>query len=79
VCRLNLETFAIEEVRSSSEDPGWISGHKATFRADHEIHIHGGKVCVWNAGAEEYVDNPSEYVLNLDTMAWHREARRGDH
>lgn len=27
-----------------------------------------------DAGAEEYVDNPSGYVLNLDTLVWHKAA-----
>ncbi len=72
VYRLNTETLAIEEVQTSGDNPGWISGHKATLRDGHDIHIRGGKVCVRNSDGEDYVDNPSEYVLNLDTLAWHK-------
>ena len=69
---LNIETLAIEKVQTSSENPGWINRHKATLRGSHDIHIRGGKVCVWNDDKEDYVDNPSEYVLNLDTLVWHK-------
>jgi hypothetical protein len=72
VHRLNTETLAIEEVPTSGENPGWISEHNATLRGNHEIHVRGGKVCVGDAGAEDYVDNPSEYVLDLDTLVWHK-------
>lgn len=67
VCRLNTETFAIEEIRTSGDDPGWISRHEATVRESREIHVHGGKLCTWNNSTETYVDNPAEYILNLDT------------
>jgi len=77
VHRLNIETLAIEEVQTSGDNPGWISSQKATLRGNHEIYIHGGKVGVWNAGAEDYVDNPSEYVLNLDTLVWHKVTHTG--
>jgi ankyrin repeat protein len=76
VYRLNIETLAIEEVQTSGDNPGWINSHKATFRGNHDIHIHGGKICIWNAGEEEYVDNPSEYILKLDTLVWHKVAKR---
>ncbi len=72
VHRLDVDTFAIEPVPTSGESPGWISRHKATLRGDHAIHIRDGKVCLQNAGAEEYVDNTSEYVLDLDTLAWRK-------
>jgi ankyrin repeat protein len=73
VHRLNIETLAIEEVRTSGDSPGWISCHKATLRDGHDIHIRCGKVCLPTSEGEDYVDNPSEYVLNLGTMAWHKE------
>jgi hypothetical protein len=72
VYRLDTETFAIEEMRTSGDNPGWISRHKATLRENREIHVRGGKLCTWNAGTEDYVDNQSEYVLNLDTLVWRR-------
>lgn len=77
VHRLDIETLAIEEVQTSGNNPGWISTHKATLRGDEEIRIRGGKVCVQNADREEYVDNPSEYVLSLDTFAWHKVTDNG--
>jgi hypothetical protein len=72
VYRLNTETLAIEEVQTSGDNPGWISRHKATFRGGHKICIRGGKISVWNGAAEDYVDNPSDYVLNLDSFVWHK-------
>jgi ankyrin repeat protein len=72
VYRLNIETLAIEKVQTSGDNPGWISQHKARLQGSDEIHIRGGKVCVQNADAKECVDNPSEYVVNLDTFVWHK-------
>jgi ankyrin repeat protein len=72
VHRLNIETLAIEEVPTSGDNPGWINRHKATVAGSNEIHIRDGKVCVWNAGEEDYVDNVYEYILNLDNLVWRK-------
>jgi ankyrin repeat protein len=72
VHRLNIKTLAIEEIQTSGNNPGWISDHKATLRNDREIHIRGGKICLTNDGKEDYIDNPSEYVLNLHTFVWNK-------
>jgi hypothetical protein len=37
-----------------------------------ELAVRGGTVCTRNAEEEEYIDNPFEYVLSLNTLVWHR-------
>jgi len=71
VYRLDIQTLAIERVGSSGDNPGWISQHKAALRG-REIHIRGGKLWIDNGDARDYVDNPDDYVLDLDTFAWRR-------
>jgi hypothetical protein len=72
VYRLDLNNFAMEEVQTSGDNPGWISHHKATLQGIEEIHIRGGKVCLGSDGEKDYVDNPFEYVLNLETKLWRK-------
>ncbi|MGO8751923.1 MAG: ankyrin repeat domain-containing protein [Thermoguttaceae bacterium] len=72
VHRLDIDTLAIEEVRTSGDSPGWIGRHKATLRENEEIHVSGGKACARNADEEGYIDNPFEYVLSLNSLVWHK-------
>jgi ankyrin repeat protein len=69
---LNVETYAIEKVETSGENPGWIDSHKARLQNGNEIHITGGKVSVKTATEDEYWDNEDEFILNLDTLKWRR-------
>lgn len=59
VYRLNCETFAIEEVVTTGESPGWIHRHTAQFHPEAgeagEIHLWGGGIFVVDDG-EGYED-----------------------
>jgi ankyrin repeat protein len=72
VYRLDIDTIAIEEVQTSGDNPGWIDRHKGTLRGSAEIHVRGGKVCTRTIDEEDLVDNPFEYVLNLNTLVWRK-------
>lgn len=59
VYRLNCETFAIEEVVTTGESPGWIHRHNAEFHPEAgeagEIYVWGGGIFVVDDG-EGYED-----------------------
>lgn len=46
VYRLNIDTFSIERVETTGENPGWIWDHKAVL-VGNEIHVSGGQL--WTA------------------------------
>jgi ankyrin repeat protein len=69
VYRLHIHTLAIEKVKTSGKNPGWISDHKAIYRLEsNEIHVSGGKITT----RKDYRDNPDDYVLNLNNHKWYR-------
>ena len=73
VYRLDIESFEIEELKTSGEKPGWIHGHKATLSGESDIRIVGGRVCVLGEGKEQTSDNRCEYSLNLGSLQWRKD------
>jgi ankyrin repeat protein len=71
IYRLNCITFAIEEVSTQGESPGWISSHRAVLR-DRQLHISSGKVWAIQQDKPMLVDNTATYILDLDQHCWHR-------
>lgn len=74
VYRLTLETWAIEPVATTGENPGWISKHRANIdRERNAIRIVGGTIVVDGEGEdEEHIANRHEFELNLQTLSWRR-------
>ena len=70
VYRLHSETFQIEKIETSGEKPGWISEHKAYYQEQSQIYITGGKVFVRVEDRTNYVENDSDYILDLKNMQW---------
>lgn len=74
VYRLNCTTWAMEEVQTTGESPGWISRHRAklqyTANGTPEIKVEGGNI--WRMGElkPEYVDHHGSYVLDLGQLQW---------
>ncbi|BCM93046.1 hypothetical protein IAD21_04933 [Abditibacteriota bacterium] len=56
VYRLNTQTFVIEKVETSGENPGWIFNHKAVLIGD-EIHISGGETWTGPESPEKIAEN----------------------
>jgi ankyrin repeat protein len=73
VYRLNCTTFEIEPVITTGECPSWIGCHRAVVR-DRQIHISGGKINVIEHNKLAYIDNPANYILDLDECCWYRES-----
>ena len=62
----------MERLQASGEQPGWISTHRAMLASSREIHISGGKVAVMIDGEEDYVDNSTAFVLDVELLQWRR-------
>lgn len=72
VYRLNCQTWKIERVETSGDNPGWIFNHKAQLTDDTTVRLSGGTICVEQDGDEEHVDNTEVFQLSLSTMKWCR-------
>ncbi len=70
VYRLDTETFQVEAVETSGDNPRWIYKHRAIATATQEIQITGGKIVTSADGQESYLDNFNTYVLNILTGTW---------
>ncbi len=73
VYRLHLDTFRIEQVKTSGEAPGWIYKHRAVRTAAHEIRISGGTIVTGAGGDQEsHGENADLFVLNTRALVWRR-------
>jgi hypothetical protein len=71
VYRLNCTSYAIEKIITTGECPSWIGRHQAILR-DRQIHISGGKINVMQQDKLTYIENQSEYILDLNQHCWYR-------
>lgn len=70
---LNYETFNMEPVETTGENPGWIYDHKAELLAKKNcIKLEKGKILELEADKEVSRDNTDVYYLNLLTWEWSR-------
>jgi len=67
VCRLELGTFAIEQLATTGDAPGWLHKHEARL-VDGAIVVRGGVV----DDASSLDENIDEWALDLATLAWTR-------
>ena len=75
VCRLNVNTFQMEPLETTGDNPGWIYKHRAALTANGQIVVSGGRVATGAAGKEEHSQNADIYTLALDTRVWTKEAK----
>ncbi len=73
VCRLDLQTFAIEQVATAGDPPGWIHKHEAQL-VDGVILVRGGMVEYPSGTSLE--ENIDEWALDLATLTWTRRTAR---
>lgn len=67
VCRLDLATFAIEQVATTGSPPGWIKEHTAEL-VGRSIVVRGGSVY----DGARLVENIDDWSLDLESLAWTR-------
>ncbi len=70
VYRLDTNTFQMECISTTGDNPGWIYQHRAVQTAARDIRITGGKVVMEAADKEDHMDNGTDYVLNTETLTW---------
>lgn len=71
---MKLDSWEIEKVTTTGDNPGWINRHTARLlsRPDgtQSIQISGGKVWSKLRRKERYEDNTATYELDLQTLVW---------
>lgn len=72
IFRLDCETWEIEVVQASGDNPGWIYGHKARLTDPGFLVVSGGKTYQEIDIEEQYVENNDQFCLNLSEMSWTR-------
>jgi hypothetical protein len=74
VIELMLDTFAIRQIATSGESPGWIHRHSATLSNDGKsIVISGGLIDI--DGSKSLYENIDEWELNLSNWIWTRKTQ----
>ncbi len=72
VYRLHCETFTIEKVETSGENPGWIHRHTACYEEPNKISISGGEIFSIVNQEQELLANANSYTLDLKNFRWTR-------
>ncbi|MDB9372166.1 ankyrin repeat domain-containing protein [Nodularia sphaerocarpa] len=72
VYRLHCETFAIERVETSGENPGWIHKHTACYEEPNKICISGGEILAIVNQKQQLLANANSYTLDLKNFRWTR-------
>ncbi len=70
VYRLDIHTFEIKEIRTSGDNPGWISRHRTSLDRNSHLVVRAGKQIIHKNGHEDYVENDHTYHLCLHTYKW---------
>lgn len=77
VLRLDVDSFALEKVETSGDNPGWIYGHTAAYVPErHAIRVVGGKVLLRFTGKRSSRRNRRVYWLDLATGRWSTGSRQ---
>ncbi|WP_414528001.1 ankyrin repeat domain-containing protein [Nodularia chucula] len=72
VYRLHCETFTIDTVKTSGENPGWIYKHTAYYQEPNQICISGGKILAIVNQKQQWLTNANSYTLDLKKFRWTR-------
>jgi ankyrin repeat protein len=72
VYHLNCDTFKIEKIETTGDNPGWIHEHQAYPIDRNQISIDGGKIVVMQDNKQVLIDNSGQYVLDSIDLNWSR-------
>lgn len=73
IYRLDTATFAIDQVATCGDKPGWIHNHEAVYLAhEHAIYLGGGLLSRQREGKEILTAGTEDYVLDLTSLEWRR-------
>ena len=73
VYRLDTNTLQISYIKTTGDQPGWISKHRADPAGSHEIRVWGGKISAVTNDKETYEDNQNTWVLDTSLFQWRRQ------
>jgi len=77
VYRLDCQSYQIERIAITGDNPGWISRHMAEYvAACHAIKVTQGQICICGEGKRQFRQNRRIYWLDLATGQWSRGARQ---
>lgn len=62
--------MTIEELETSGDMPGWLSGHKAYIQGNSKILVTGGETYSYKNGKHEYDENKIRYQLCTINNIW---------
>ena len=69
VYRLSVESWRIEELKTTGEKPGWLHGHRAVYMPeDKVIRVDGGKLDL--PAESDLLTNTNQFELSLETLKW---------
>ena len=71
VFSLDLSSYALSEIETSGEMPGWISEHEAGL-GSRIITARGGKVFSYRGEQQQFLRNVEDYTLDLNSRIWRR-------
>jgi hypothetical protein len=74
VYRLNTNTFEIQKIETSGDQPGWIHRHKARLDGRGRLMVSGGEIEQGLKTAA--LENIDEWALDLTTWVWTRHTDR---
>ncbi len=72
VFRLNCETWKIEKITSSGDNPGWIYDHRARLVEQGVLLVSGGKICIEDGGTEQVIENGDRFSFDISRNVWAR-------
>lgn len=70
IYRLSCQTWKIEAIQSSGDNPGWIYEHQSRFVEPGLLVVSNGKICDITDGEEQ--QNSDQFFLDLANMKWSR-------
>ena len=77
VYRLDIDTLQIRRIKTTGDQPGWISKHRAVLASPHEIQVWGGKIGAIANDEETYEDSQGSWVLDTSLLLWRRQSVMG--
>ncbi len=73
VLRMHTGTFAVEQLETTGEDPGWLSDHEATRSGDGSCITVSRGQCEKKRDERHFLrETIDDYVLDLKTLGWTR-------
>jgi ankyrin repeat protein len=74
---VDINTLQISRIKTTGDQPGWISKHRAVLTSSHEIQVWDGKIGAIANDKETYEDSQGSWVLDTSLLRWQRQSVMG--